>query len=298
MGISSLDLEIQAVLRMGFDYIRAHVDDSVDEIFSNLKSDHMKNMYGDHEIKHIKQWGTENDIPVLNAWSLNPQKAPCVSIHIAQTTEDTSHAFLSDHAGIDVTEKTPRTIVPEFVPTGSAERDYGTLMDINFPSSVDLGELLVRPGNILHDAKGEDYQIQKVETGIITILLLGGDPDLRKVTVRSFIDQTRKKTGQAYFQEQVDIGIHGHADSNTVMWMYYMTAWIFLRFKPEIERRCMDLTTWSATDFKRDSQYLGDNIFSRWMRLSARTQSVWSEDPYDEIDTLVAQVNLPEVDDC
>lgn len=287
MPISSLDLEIQAILRYGWDYIRAHPE-VLNDIFANLNSEHFKRIYGDKEIARIRQWILENEIPIVNAWTLNPTRVPCMSVHIAQTQEDVKNAFMGDHGALETHPIAPRVIVPEFVPD-SFDPTTGTVL---VPSTVDLDAALVRPAHILHDAKDEQYLIIEIVPGGFRIDTTGEPPDMSKVTIKSFIDEGIRKRGASYLQEQVDIGIHGHADSNTVMWMYYCTVWILLRFKSVIMQRCLDLTTFTASDFKRDSQYLGENIFSRWMRISARTQCTWYEDDLPQIDTIVANVEV------
>jgi hypothetical protein len=160
------------------------------------------------------------------------------------------------------------------------------------PDTIDLS--LVRPAHILVDAKDEEYLITEVSGQTITIVLEGGAPDTSKVKITSFIKTQKIRQGQSYVEEQIDIGIHGHAEQNTVLWMYYMVIWICLRFKQELEHRGIDLSTWSATDFKRDSQYLGENIFSRWMRVTARTLVTWKDETYTSLDTLV---DIVEVED-
>lgn len=284
MAIASFDVEIQAILRFGFDYIVAHPE-VIDDIFANFKEGHLWKLYGDKEIQKIKQWVTENEIPVVLSWSLNPQRIPCVSVHIASSAEDTSNAFLGDHAEVVEKQHPARVIIPEFVPDAY---DVANSV-ITVPKSIDLS--LVRPAHIIVDGNNEPYMITEIQGQQITIQLEGPAVTPNKFTVKSFITASRVKRGETYIQEGVDVGIHGHSDQNTVLWLYYMILWISLRFKPEIEKRCMDLSTFSASDFKRDSQYLGDNIFSRWMRVTARTRVSWTEDPYPEIDTLVANVD-------
>lgn len=285
MAIASFDIEMQAILRFGFDHIVAHPE-VLDDIFSNLKEGHLWKLYGDKEIAKIKQWVSENNIPVLTAWSMNPTKIPGVSIHIASSSEDAEHAFFGDHGGIEEVPHEAREIIPSFVPDSYSN---GVIV---VPGTVDL--TLARPAHIIIDGKGEEYVITEIVANNITIDTSGDPFDKKKARIVSFIKSSRVKAGQIYVQEAVDIGIHGHAEQNTVLWLYYMIIWIFARFKPEIEKRCMDLTTWSASDFKRDSQYLGENIFTRWMRIQARTRISWLEDPYPEIDTVVADVHVDE----
>ncbi len=291
MSITSFDVEVYAIIQYGLDYIRSNLD-VLDKIFDNFNSEHLKNLYGKKEIERIKTFIKDNNIPVKLAWNLTPQDIPCYSLHLAQAVEDVPHAFLHDYAGENKYDKAqPRIINSEFVPS-SYDTDKGTLI---VPDIVDLS--LTRPGHILVDAKKEKYLITNITDKKIEIQLEGNEPDMSKVHIESFITQTRKKRGEAYFNEQIDIGIHAHGDKNTVLWLYYILVWILLRFKPEIERRCMDLTTFSASDFRRDNQFLGENIFSRWVRLSARTRVSWEEEPYPEIDTVVATVSYDDNSD-
>ena len=136
MGVYSLDVEVQAILQYGWDYIRANID-VLDEIFDNFKSDHLKNRWGDREIKKIKEWVQTTDIPIVLAWSLNPQRIPCLSVHIAQSAEDVANAFMGDHGGIESQPKDARTIVAKFVPAGF-DADEGT---VEAPATVDLDQI-------------------------------------------------------------------------------------------------------------------------------------------------------------
>lgn len=285
----SLDLEVQNLLRFGLDYIRAHPE-VLDEIFANFKKDHLKVIYGDKEIDKIKAWINTNNIPVFLAWGLDAQRVPCLSVHLKEAIEDQRRAFFSDHGGLISQPKEARTIIPEFVPDGF-DSETG---EIDVPDGISLD--CVRPGHIICDGKKEEYLITQMTPDGFIVDQSGAPVDSSKVTIKSFIKEEIKKVGHSYFTESVDIGIHGHSDKDTVLWMYYITAWILLRFKAEIEKRCMDLSTFSASDFKRDNQYLGENIFTRWIRLTARTQQTWFEDPLPQVDTLVANVYVEEED--
>lgn len=295
--MTSLDIEVQAILQYGFDYLREHIDE-LDYIFAHLKEDHLNTQYGDKEISRIKQWIQENDIPIVLPWALNAAKAPQISVHVSSAQEDVENAFLGDHTGSYVrTPVDPREIVSEFVPVS-----LNTAGDeIVVPEGVDL--TLTRPAHVIVDGKqptGEMYEILEIRGDTIQFLLTGDSAafDKRKAKVVSFINEEVRKRGESYFREACDIGIHGHGDQNTVLWLYSIIKWILLRFKPEIEKRCMDLSTFSASDFRKDNVFLGENIFSRWIRFTARTRVHWKEDPLPQIDTIVANVEVPEDGDC
>lgn len=289
MGISGLDITMHGIIVYGLEYIRKHLDETIEEIFADYRAPHLSVSYGDKEIQKIKTFIKENDIPVKLAWALDEQDVPCYSLHLSEDKEYVEKAFMGDHGGVETEEGIePRIIVPWFVPT-SYDNTVGTLL---VPDEVDT--TYINAGHIIKDKKGEEYRITSVTDQEITIDVVGSLPDLAKVLVTSFVNYRRRKRGEVYCHESIDIGVHGHGFQNTVLWLYSILKWILLRFKSLMEERCLQLTTFSGSDFKRDSQYLPENIFTRWMRLSAITRMSWTEEPYDEVDTLVVETETCE----
>ena len=289
--IYSADVNIQCFLRMGFDHLVAHPED-LDEIFSNFKNDSLWKQYGEREIDNIKQWVAQNNIPILLSWSIDPTKVPCISVQIAQSTELVEAASMDDYVDYITEEILPTTVLDYFTPTNVVTGTTETV--VTPPDTVDT--LLVRKGQILIDSKDEQYLIDRTE-GDNIIVVQDGDPiNPTRVKIISSTQTVPRKRHQAAISESIDIGIHGHADQNTVLWMYYMVIWIMLRFKPELEKRCMDLSTFSASDFNRESQYLGENVFSRFIRVTARSMVTWLDPPETPIDTLVTNIITPSED--
>jgi hypothetical protein len=98
-----------------------------DDLFSNLVLDELNEDYGSDYREKIWQWFSTTKIPVVQAWSFNAQKIPCISIHLASETEDESKAALDD--------------------LGAVEEDFelGTAV---FTTMIDVG---------IHTAQGGDY---------------------------------------------------------------------------------------------------------------------------------------------
>jgi hypothetical protein len=290
----SLDLIAQLTISRGLAYLRAHPD-NLDDIFAMWDSPDLKNAMGDRAIKSIKKWFADNDIPVRLSFNLTPQSVPAYSIHLAQAVEDIPDAFFGDHEGEETThDTTPDVKIFWFVPEAtSIDSNAGTAL-ITVPSELEMCPS--RTQHKVRDFKQQVYDILDIntDTRIIQIDLGGLTPDLSKVQVESFIDYSVAKRGATIFNEQVDIGIHAHADPDMVLWMYYILLWILFRFKPDMERMNLELTTVTASDFTRDNQYLGENIFSRWVRLSGKTFISWKEENYPLIDTITAEVDTEE----
>ena len=71
----------------------------LDDIFQYYTVEPINRDYGQKYIDNIKKWLIETEIPVVQAWSLNPQQAPQIAIRLASEQEDESKAALGDHWG-------------------------------------------------------------------------------------------------------------------------------------------------------------------------------------------------------
>jgi len=70
--------------------------DVLDKVFEYYTCEPMDTDYGAAYVKQIKQWFIETKIPVVQAWSLNPQKAPQISIKLATEQEDETKSAIGD----------------------------------------------------------------------------------------------------------------------------------------------------------------------------------------------------------
>lgn len=73
----------------------------LERIFEYYTISPMDRDYGAAYINNIKTWLQNTEIPVIQAWSLNPQIAPQIAIRLASEQEDESKAAMSDFWGTD-----------------------------------------------------------------------------------------------------------------------------------------------------------------------------------------------------
>jgi|SRR5581483_899840 len=92
------ELVIQKIVQTGIDDLKADPS-PLDELFACYLEPEMIQDYGQGYIDQIKQWFTTTKIPVVQAWSLNAQRIPCYSIHLATELEDESKAAAGDYFG-------------------------------------------------------------------------------------------------------------------------------------------------------------------------------------------------------
>jgi hypothetical protein len=71
-----------------------------DDLFLQFADPELNADFGPNYRDQIWDWFTTTKIPVVQAWSFNAQKIPCISIHLANETEDESKAAMNDLAGI------------------------------------------------------------------------------------------------------------------------------------------------------------------------------------------------------
>lgn len=69
------------------------------DLFCQFKQDELNDDYGPQYLDDIWKWFSTTKIPVVKAWSLNAQQIPCISIHLANETEDEGKAAIGDYAG-------------------------------------------------------------------------------------------------------------------------------------------------------------------------------------------------------
>lgn len=281
MGCHSLDIELQAFVADGLEYVRSHPE-TIDEIFGKWDESHiarrLSNQNGDKPTVIIKRWLADNNIPVVMGFGLQQQKMPCVSIHLAGSTENIGHAHLADHGGFDSEPATVESliIVEKFVPKGYNSKSGR--IDVNL-KTTSIEKVYV--GAILVDAKNEEYLIDYVDSdaGIFTILVEGNAVDKRSMYIKSPNGTVLKKAGVAHFNDIVDVSVHAAEEPQVVLWIYYICSWLFFRFKPILEARGVQIHTFSGSDYDRAQRETpAEIIFSRHLRFSASTTIEWHEE--------------------
>jgi hypothetical protein len=93
------EIVIQKVLEYGIKRLRANKAEFYD-LFAQFTQDELAADYGDKYLDEVWKWFSTTKLPVVKAWSFNAQVIPCISVHLANETEDESKAGLFDLAGV------------------------------------------------------------------------------------------------------------------------------------------------------------------------------------------------------
>lgn len=93
------EIVVRKLIDFGIKELRANKP-AFDDLFAMFVQDELDEDYGEKYREQIWEWFSTTKIPVVQAWSFNAQKIPCISVHLANETEDESKAALNDLAGV------------------------------------------------------------------------------------------------------------------------------------------------------------------------------------------------------
>ena len=93
------EIVIQKVLTHGIKQLRSNKAEFYD-LFAQFTQDELNDDYGPTYLDELWKWFSTTKIPIVKAWSFNAQIIPCISVHLANETEDESKAGMGDFAGV------------------------------------------------------------------------------------------------------------------------------------------------------------------------------------------------------
>lgn len=99
MGFVFPEIVVQKVIEHGIKRLRANKAEFYD-LFAQFTQDELAADYGEKYLDEVWNWFKTTKIPVVKAWNMNVQNIPCISVHLANETEDETKAGLYDLAGV------------------------------------------------------------------------------------------------------------------------------------------------------------------------------------------------------
>lgn len=78
----------------------------------------------------------------------------------------------------------------------------------------------------------------------------------------------------------LDIGIHADKSKDHVLWMYYILTYILYKEKMVGHGLGLQLYTFRASEYNKESKYMADNVWSRWIRFRCTVQNYLDGDIY------------------
>lgn len=80
----------------------------------------------------------------------------------------------------------------------------------------------------------------------------------------------------------LDIGIHADKSKDHVLWLHYILNYILYKEKMVGHGLGLQLYTFRASEYNKESKYMADNVWSRWIRFRCTVQNSLEGDEYIE----------------
>lgn len=118
-----------------------------------------------------------------------------------------------------------------------------------------------------------------------SIHLSSESEDEAKAAIGDYFGETDDFTvTTGVFTVTADIAIHSDRNSDQTLWLYYIMSYIMFKEKRTAERLGIQLHTWSASDYNKESRYMAENIWTRWVRVRCTTQNYLKDKDKEEYD--------------
>jgi len=92
------EVVMQKILTHGLDKLRGNKEEFYD-LFGQYLCKDLALDYGPKYLDDLWDWFVTTKLPVVQAWNLNVQRIPCLSVHLANEVEDESKAAIGDIFG-------------------------------------------------------------------------------------------------------------------------------------------------------------------------------------------------------
>ncbi len=296
MGAGLTDLIFESVIRDGLGSIRA-TPSILDDIFSRFKEAQFINQFGQTQIDRLKTYIQNNQIKITQAFSMIPTVIPCFSIQLIRADEEERlQQFGNEYEDVD-TAITPATIV-SVVDPGTYDTLSGKLTVIN---AADLS--VVCPGLIFKDSLGIDFEIQSGNSNLSGNKYInigsGKEPSLLPGgKIVSSLDFKRVERRIIRLRETIRLGCHAKDDIHLTKYLYYILLYILKSRQDSLITRGIQLDRGISSIFDRSEDFVGENIFSRYMDVVCISEFDWDQSQVNMVDCfdLTLKVNNPNPD--
>lgn len=104
--------------------------------------------------------------------------------------------------------------------------------------------------------------------------------------IKSFLDQKQFEIKGTVSQVDLLVGVHTK-EALLTKYLYILLKYILQSRKKDLMQRCFENVTLRGSDFTRDLQYQGDQVYTRFLTVSGRVDETWRSDQVELIDHVV-----------
>lgn len=271
LGIFQPDIILRTALIEAFRDLRANPY-KLDFIFSSLPNDPLSyKSYGIKESDRAKDWFLNTEIPVHIVPKLDEAKIPCVSIKLVSSSEEI--VTLGDvhyQPSEDVNTTWPKLSAP-FSPTGY---DPATGI-VTIPESV-LQLVELKTDMFLVDGNGQSHAILEVLSDTTFRIHPTSGLKLDGSVFKGPRASWSVSLESAGYREVYQIGLHVSSEPVYLMWLHSIVYFCLFHYKQSLlEKRGLERTTFSSSDFERNEQFEAELVFSRYISLTGYVRQYW-----------------------
>lgn len=291
MGAPLTEFVIESVIRDGLGELRT-TPAKLDDIFAKFLEAWGNTQYGQAKIDSIKTYLTNNQIRIVQAWSLVPTSMPCISIQLTRASEDEDIQNLGNEYLESEVSKVPTIYVPTVTP-GTYDTLTGKLTIVN---AADLS--MVCPGMVFVDSNNVKFPIVSPISNMSGMKYIsigsGMEPTLTgDGRIESSIDFTRKDNRQIRIRETILLGCHANNDIHLVKFIYYMLVYILKSRQESLIQRGIELDRGVGNVFDREDEFKGEHVFSRFVEMHCLTEYIWDQANVQVFDCFELNVKTP-----
>lgn len=284
MGAPITEFMVEQLISTSLEQMR-NQPSKLEMIFERLNEGIFAPLFGQKVIHQIRDYVMSRKIAVVQSLQLVPDQAPCFSILINGSTEDSGKSFFDDFTNREDEEVEPHSIT-SFTTTAY---DPATGF-VSVGSGVDLS--LLYPGAIVRDASNIAFDITSPIIDSATV------PSGKGFTI---VENATFAVGQAVITDNmnvqstgrraipiidsVQIGVHAADNTNLTKYLYYMLIYFFSSRRIELENAGYQVHSFVASDFVRETDLLPNNITSRYVTFKFWTEFSWKDDPWAYVRT-------------
>jgi len=294
MSLHFPELIIESIIRESLATLRRDTS-TLNHLLSVFTEDYISKKYGQEEIEKLKKIIQTRDIAVVHALAEVAARENSISIQLASENEATNLAAIDDFVDDEeVPFDTTEDIASQIKVSNVTITSYDEISGIAYIDDAD--DLTDAYAFMMYeDSNGVEFEILGLvkDTGNKQLFFApyseidySGDG-----MIKSVFDYKQFESRGVRTQVTITIGIHTK-NALLTKYIYQLVKFFIVSHKKELIERNFINATFSGSDFSRNTQYMADHVFTRFLTITGQVEDEWRSDQVIPIESaeIVVQV--------
>ncbi len=280
LGIHQSDILIRSAVIWALKRMRDNPK-LIDSVFRSLAEDDLTKLdYGDQEIARAKEWFLKTDIPVFMSYRVDEPKFPCISISLQESSETENTLGDVHYVTSEDTEGDWPAISGPFTPTA-----YSPSSGMMVIPADPIAGLTLAPGMYVIDRDGRAHLVNEVLDDDTIAVTAGTVADFTGAILKGAKPRLVTSIESANCRETYQIGCHVQGESFYLSWLHSILLFTLFRYRQDLlERRGFERSSVTSSEFRRNSEFDQELVFSRGITINGFVRQVWPKDEFERID--------------